>query len=134
SYTNAATIINPGYRDSEDLEGIFSGYNAEARTYDNATWQYDRTPMQQNQRVADSQQAGTQPQQPAYGFDAAMAADTSQSFDPLVKALVPPREQRDPTLQDPKCAFQILKRHFARYTPEFVELVCGCPPAKFLEL
>ncbi len=91
NYTNAATIINPGYRDSEDLEGIFSGYNAEARTYDNATWQYDRTQMQQNQRAADSQQAGTQPQQPNYGFDAAMAADTSQSFDPLVKALVPPR-------------------------------------------
>src|SRR6266496_6143078 len=43
NYTNAATIINPGYRDSEDLDGIFSGYNADARTYDNATWQYDRT-------------------------------------------------------------------------------------------
>ena len=27
----------------------------------------------------------------------------------------------DPTLQDPRCVFQILKRHFARYTPEMVE-------------
>ena len=68
NYTNAATIINPGYRDSEDLDGIFSGYNAEARTYDNATWQYDRTQMQQNQRAADTQQAGAQPQQPNAGF------------------------------------------------------------------
>ena len=27
---------------------------------------------------------------------------------------------RDPTLQHPRCVFQILKRHFARYTPEMV--------------
>ena len=27
---------------------------------------------------------------------------------------------RDETLQDPRCVFQILKRHFARYTPEMV--------------
>src|SRR5437763_14111882 len=63
-----------------------------------------------------------------------MAADTSQNFDPLVKAVVPPREQRDPTLQNPNCVFQILKRHFARYTPEFVEQVCGCPQPNFLEV
>src|SRR2546421_4541950 len=134
TYTNAATIINPNYRDSEDLEGVFSGLNTETRTYDNATWQYDRTQVQQNQRNADTQQAGEQPQQPLSGFDRAMQADTSQNFDALVKALVPPREQRDPTLQNPNCAFQILKRHFARYTPAFVEQVCGCPQAKFLEV
>src|SRR5207302_1843713 len=103
------------------------------RAYDNATWQYDRTQAQQNQRAADTQQAGTQPQQPNTPFDRAMAADTSQNFDALVKALVPAREQRDPTLQNPNCAFQILKRHFARYTPEMVEQVCGCPKEKPLE-
>jgi len=134
NYTNAATIINPNYQDSEDLDGVFSGYNATTRTYDNDSWQYDRTQMQQNQRAADTAQAGTQPQQPNTLFNAAMAADTSQSFDPLVKALVPPREQRDPTLQNPNCAFQILKRHFARYTAEFVEQACGCPKEKFLEV
>ncbi len=134
NYTNAATIINPDFRDTEDLEGLFSGYNADNRTYNNATWQYDRTQAQQNQRNADTQQANVQPQQPNYGFDAAMAADTSQSFDPLVKALVPPRERRDPTLQDPNCVFQIVRRHYARYTPEMVERVCGCPQDKFLEV
>ena len=34
----------------------------------------------------------------------------------------------DPTLQHPRCVFQILKRHFARYTPEMVAQVCGCTP------
>ena len=30
------------------------------------------------------------------------------------------RAERDETLQHPRCVFQILKRHFARYTPEMV--------------
>ena len=38
----------------------------------------------------------------------------------------------DETLQDPSCVFQILKRHFARYTPEMVERICGVPRHLFL--
>ena len=38
---------------------------------------------------------------------------------------------RDPTLQHPRCVFQILKRHFSRYTPEMVSQVCGCSPEQF---
>jgi formate dehydrogenase major subunit len=33
---------------------------------------------------------------------------------------------RDPSLQDPHCVFQILKRHYSRYTPEMVARICGC--------
>src|SRR4029078_10661903 len=39
--------------------------------------------------------------------------------------------ERDPTLQHPRCFFQILKRHFSRYTPELVEELCGVSPADF---
>jgi formate dehydrogenase major subunit len=39
--------------------------------------------------------------------------------------------QRDLTLQHPRCVFQTLKRHYARYTPEMVEKVCGVPPELF---
>ena len=42
-------------------------------------------------------------------------------------------EERDPTLQNPRCVFQVLKKHFARYTPELVENSCGVPKATFLE-
>jgi formate dehydrogenase major subunit len=42
--------------------------------------------------------------------------------------------QRDDTLQHPRCVFQVLKRHFARYTPELVERACGIPKEKFLEI
>ena len=40
----------------------------------------------------------------------------------------------DPTLQHPRCVYQILKRHYARYTPEMVERVCGVPAEQFLEV
>lgn len=42
--------------------------------------------------------------------------------------------ERDETLTHPRCVFQVLKRHFARYTPEMVEQVCGVPPELFLQV
>src|SRR5207248_1872240 len=40
----------------------------------------------------------------------------------------------DQTLQHPRCVFQLLKRHYSRYTPELVEQVCGVPKELFLEV
>jgi formate dehydrogenase major subunit len=40
----------------------------------------------------------------------------------------------DPTLAHPRCVFQLMKLHYARYTPEMVERVCGTPKAKFLQI
>ena len=40
----------------------------------------------------------------------------------------------DPTLQDPNCVFQHMKRHFARYTPEKVSSVTGTPKDQFLKI
>nr|MBA2313210.1 molybdopterin-dependent oxidoreductase [Actinomycetota bacterium] len=42
--------------------------------------------------------------------------------------------QMDPTLQDPRCVFQILKRHYVRYTPDMVAETCGIPQPLFLEI
>jgi len=42
--------------------------------------------------------------------------------------------KRDPTLKDPNTVFQLLRRHYSRYTPEMVERVCGIPRAKFEEV
>src|SRR5437764_2765736 len=44
----------------------------------------------------------------------------------------PPEE--DETLQHERCVFQILKRHFSRYTPELVAEIYGCTPEQFLEV
>ena len=40
AYTNAATILTEDYADTEDLDGVFSGLNAEHRYYDFDTWRY----------------------------------------------------------------------------------------------
>ncbi len=40
----------------------------------------------------------------------------------------------DPTLQNPRCVWNLLKAHVAQYTPEMVERICGTPRAKFLRV
>jgi formate dehydrogenase major subunit len=40
----------------------------------------------------------------------------------------------DPTLAHPRCVYQLMKQHYARYTPEMVARVCGTPQAKFLQI
>ncbi|MGH7322102.1 MAG: molybdopterin-dependent oxidoreductase, partial [Candidatus Rokuibacteriota bacterium] len=42
--------------------------------------------------------------------------------------------KKDMTLKDPNTVFQLLRRHYSRYTPEMVEKVCGLPKEKFLEV
>jgi formate dehydrogenase major subunit len=39
--------------------------------------------------------------------------------------------KRDLTLEHPRCVFQVLKRHYSRYTPEMVQKITGCPPELF---
>ena len=39
-YTNAPVIIDEGYQDTEELDGLFSGWDRDKSTYDNTTWQY----------------------------------------------------------------------------------------------
>src|SRR5687768_12255988 len=41
SYTNAATLINEEFQDTEDLGGYFSGFDAEHGVYDARTWMYE---------------------------------------------------------------------------------------------
>jgi formate dehydrogenase major subunit len=40
----------------------------------------------------------------------------------------------DPSLAHPRCVYQLMKQHYARYTPEMVARVCGTPQAKFLQI
>src|SRR5262249_47692740 len=90
NYTNAPVIVNEEFKDTEDLDGLFSGWDPEQHEYDLATWQY-----------AGMDEHGE-----------------------------PPEE--DTSLTHPQCVFQIVKRHYARYTPAFVADACGCTEAQFL--
>ena len=42
--------------------------------------------------------------------------------------------RRDPTLQHPRSVFQLLKRHYSRYTPDVVARIAGCTPEAFVEV
>src|SRR5579859_3687275 len=114
NYTNATTLINQDFKDTEDLDGLFSGYDAEKRQYVPNTWSY-----------RDEEAPSAAEHKPARTGETFAERASRTTSDP------PPRDE---TLQDPMCVFQILKRHFARYTPELVEQVCGTPRDVFLNI
>jgi formate dehydrogenase major subunit len=87
NYTDVTFLVRSDYSFEQ---GLFSGYNADKRSYDKSSWDYE---------------IGT---------------------DGYVKT--------DPTLAHPRCVYQLMKQHYARYTPEMVERVCGTPQAKFLQI
>ncbi len=91
NYTNAATLIRGDFGDTEDLDGLFSGFDPASETYaDQSSWDYERD---------------------AEG-----------------------RPLTDPTLQHPRCVLQIMRHHFARYTPEMVEEVCGVSREQWMQV
>ncbi len=46
---------------------------------------------------------------------------------------LPERVTSDPTLENPRCVYQLLKKHYSRYTPEIVEKITGIPKDQFLK-
>src|SRR5437016_5659010 len=155
NYTNAATIINDDFKDTEDLDGVFSGllqsksgvnewpFNGFINEYDGATWQYARTKVgAQGEAAAATARSGeTKVSTVATGqkdtpqtAQAAAKSPQGPPFDSLVASLVKSAPQRDETLQNPRTVFQIVKRHFARYTPEMVEKTTGCPKEMFVKV
>ncbi|MFE7440080.1 formate dehydrogenase [Streptomyces chartreusis] len=123
AYTNAATIVSEDFRDTEDLDGVFSGLDEESRHYDPSSWRYEGELVQQPTGEVDEQyeeRAGGDAHTP--GGSEAHGSGGAQAH---------PAPARDETLQHPRCVYQILKRHYARYTPDLVEQVCGVPKATF---
>jgi formate dehydrogenase major subunit len=125
AYTNAATILTEDYADTEDLDGVFSGLNAEHRFYGFETWRY------QGEEVKPASGAHQDPEDtdPRHRRDLRRAGRGEAHGSG--GAAAHPSPDTDPTLQHPRCVFQVLKRHFARYTPEIVEQVSGVPPDQF---
>ncbi|MEE4422163.1 formate dehydrogenase [Streptomyces bugieae] len=130
AYTNAATLISEDFRDTEDLDGVFSGLDEEGRRYDPASWQYEGTDVQAP--AGDVEQLHDRRLEDLRGaaHHAPGHAETHGSGGPQAAAEAP----RDPTLTHPRCVYQILKRHYARYTPELVERTCGIPRATFRQV
>jgi formate dehydrogenase major subunit len=110
AYTNAPTIVGEDFEDA-GVEGLFSGFDAEKGSYDPTSWQYDGAVV------------------------AAAAGQRDQEGNAALRSLADRGEPTlDPTLQHPRCVWQILKRHYASYTPDLVERVCGIPQPLFLQV
>jgi formate dehydrogenase major subunit len=114
NYTNAPVIVDEAFQDTEDLDGLFSGWDPETGRYDNTSWQYS------GMEILGS--AGHREK----GAPTDHATDEGGGGSEFLHG-DPPHE--DPTLEHPHCVYQLLKKHFRRYTPELVAEICGCRPA-----
>jgi len=113
-YTNAPILLRSDFKDTEELGGLFSGWDG--KKYDPETWLYAGATKRSGEAPGHDEHRGGH------------AKDRGGEAQDLHKPI------RDLTLQDPRCVFQVLKRHFARYTPELVEQACGVPKERFLEI
>jgi formate dehydrogenase major subunit len=129
AYTNASTIIEEGYRDTEDLAGLFSGFDRAEDSYDPRQGHWGYEGLSSGQDGAKVQKKLQKGQHGLHGHGIEGNASPHPSAPPDGQAV-----RRDPTLQHPQCVMQILRRHFSRYTPEFVSGVCGCTPKEFLRV
>lgn len=114
-YTNGPTLVTEDFKDTEDLDGVFSGWKEDEAKYDIHSWQYEGIDVV-----------------PAAGHKEVYAEPGAGTHGPRGTKIT--CEKRDETLQHPRCVFQLLKRHYARYTPEMVEEVCGIPKELFLQV
>jgi formate dehydrogenase major subunit len=126
AYTNAATILTEDFGDAEDLGGVFSGLDRERRVYEWDSWRYEgggirpavgeRSPDLTRAQLLQVRRSGRGEAQGSGG------------------AKADPKPHTDGTLQHPRCVLQVLKRHFARYTPQMVAEVAGVPEEHFRQV
>jgi len=115
NYTNAAFIVKDGFKLPEE-DGVFSGFDEKARTYDKSTWNY----------AATSAYARAMAQQ-----HLAPVAEHVEPASPPPALALPEKLAYDFSLQNPNCVFQLLKKHYSRYTPEMVERITGIAKEQF---
>ncbi len=138
AYTNASTIVADEFKDTEDLGGLFSGYEEGSREYEPSKggWSYHESKGEESAALKSvmPQLKSKKGTQGVHGYG--LMGGSSSHSEPRGSATSAPAGQppRDPTLQDPRCVIQLLRRHFSRYTPEAVADVCGCTPEQVVKV
>jgi formate dehydrogenase major subunit len=115
NYTNAAFIVRDDFKLPE-TDGLYSGFDPATLTYNKTSWNYAAS------------DASGKPMPESHGAPAAAHPGAPASAPSL-----PDRPAYDLTLQDPRCVFQLLRKHYSRYTPEMVEKITGVPRDQFLK-
>jgi formate dehydrogenase major subunit len=108
NYTNASFIIKEGFKLPED--GLYSGFDPATKTYDQSTWNYEGS-----------------------GGGSGNSSGTKLGTQVTSPVPLPANVTHDPTLQNPRCVFQLLRQQYSRYTPEVVERITGIPRDQFLK-
>jgi formate dehydrogenase major subunit len=127
AYTNADAILRDDFADTEDLDGLFSGYDPQKRQYDSRTWAYEGADPDPD---PDSDEGGQRGHEAGTPHQQTARPEQYGSGGAPVQA----KPETDPTLRHPRCVYQVLKRHFSRYTPEMVADICGIPVEAFTQI
>lgn len=116
NYTNAACLLRKDFQFDENT-GLFSGWDPETKTYSDETWGYDVDHKEKWDTSAGS----------AYAW--VNEPGTPKFKTPDLKVM-----KRDESLQDPMCVINVMKRHYARYTPELVSEITGMEKEVMLKI
>ncbi len=111
NYTNASFLVKEGY---DFHEGLFAGYDPQKRAYDVSAWAYE-TDAAATATLEKAQAAAIAKGEAHAGAGIAIA-------------------KRDMQLEHPRSVFQLLRKHYSRYTPEMVASITGIPTEQFLEI
>src|ERR1700678_1181507 len=140
NYTNAAFIVKEGFKLPDD--GLYSGFDAVAGTYDKTTWNYqeggdfsgktDAAGSAGHSSASASGSASAGAGAGVAGAPGHAPAPETGKATPAVP-LLPPNVAYDLTLEHPRCVYQLLKQQYSRYTPEMVERITGIPKEDFLK-
>jgi formate dehydrogenase major subunit len=110
-FTNGPVIIKPEFRDANDASGFFSGWNPEHSAYGIDSWGYDETSGEAT--------AGKSEQEADVSGEQAHGAHGMK-----LEGGDPPNI--DNSMQHELSVLQLVRKHFARYTPERAAEICGC--------
>ncbi len=162
NYTNASFIIKEGfklpedglysgfdpssqlydkatwnYEEGGDLTGKASVANDSGKPVELSEQQRAALARQREAQAAGDQPAPLPPQSGAESSGAGLShqghgpAGASATVAPQPQ--LPPNVAYDLSLQHPRCVFQLLRKHYSRYTPEMVERITGIPKDQFLK-
>jgi formate dehydrogenase major subunit len=132
NFTNAPVLVNPDYKGPGELDGLFSGYDAEKRKYSTSTWSYQAAPDGQPSRV-DLIPLAPNADFPNRGIPSG-PKDSNGNYVPNEWELIKAGKfgEMQPSV------YAKLAEHYSRYTYEgddsMVAKVCGMDPAKFKEI
>src|SRR5690349_2693584 len=125
NYTNASFLVKDGY---DFHDGLFSGYDPAKRIYDTSTWVYEGDTAAGGETPRARQEIGAHAHGPVQAGQGQGAAEGGKVGAGVALA------KRDMQLEHPRSVFQLMRKHYSRYTPEVVASITGIPSDKFLEI